>query len=270
MEISTSLKQIDIHECHTLLLRMASDFDRICRTYGIPYYMLGGTMLGAVRHGGFIPWDDDMDFGIPRPYFQKFVDVAKRELPEDLEIQEPIVRKAFVKIQLKDSLFVEEVLDLKKGQAYGGLAMDVFPLDGADRNSFWGIVQEKIAFFLITLLEGRFCSLKIRKGVKKGMAFLIKMIPIKDSWFSIGADKWARLMDYDRNGWVANFYGHWKAKEVVPKLFFGTPRAYPFGNIQLYGVSLPHEYLTSLYGDYMQLPPEEKRLVHSNAVYVKR
>ena len=77
-----SLRRIDMDECHEHLLRIAECFDGICRRHGIPYFMLGGTMLGAVRHKGFIPWDDDMDFGIPRPYFNRFIETAREELPD--------------------------------------------------------------------------------------------------------------------------------------------------------------------------------------------
>ena len=263
------LKQINIRECHTFLLQIASAVDKLCCKHAIPYYMLGGTMLGAVRHKGFIPWDDDMDLGIPRPYYQQFIDLAKQELPEQFEIQEPLVRKAFVKVQLKDSLFVEELLELKNGDSYNGLAIDVFPLDGAaDKHSFLGRFHSQVAFGLIQVLEGRFCSLKIRKGVKKVVAFLIKKIPLKDTWFSGCTDKWIRLFNYQKKNWIANFYGHWKAKEIVPKSVFGDPERYKFEDIELFGVSFPHEYLSGLYGDYMKIPPKEDREVHSSAVYL--
>ena len=75
------MRQItDISEVHQILLGIAKEFDRICRENDIPYYMLGGTMLGAVRHKGFIPWDDDMDFGVPRPYYDRLVSVLESEL----------------------------------------------------------------------------------------------------------------------------------------------------------------------------------------------
>ena len=81
-----SLRKIDLQECHQHLLQIALCFDIICTKHQIPYFMLGGTMLGAIRHKGFIPWDDDMDFGIPRPYFQKFIKIAQKELPDKYEI----------------------------------------------------------------------------------------------------------------------------------------------------------------------------------------
>src|SRR5574344_2038504 len=74
------MEKIDIDECHQILLDVAKDFHKICVKNGIPYYMLGGTMLGAIRHKGFIPWDDDMDFGIPREYYKTFINIAEQEL----------------------------------------------------------------------------------------------------------------------------------------------------------------------------------------------
>ena len=64
-------KTISLPECHNILLNIAIDFHNTCAKHNIPYYMLGGTQLGAVRHKGFIPWDDDMDFGVPRMYFEQ-------------------------------------------------------------------------------------------------------------------------------------------------------------------------------------------------------
>ena len=61
----------NVEELHKILLDIAKDFHQVCVDHNIPYYMLGGTMLGAVRHKGFIPWDDDMDFGVERKYLEK-------------------------------------------------------------------------------------------------------------------------------------------------------------------------------------------------------
>ena len=75
------MRPIDIEEAHHILLDIAKAFTKVCDENNIPYYMLGGTMLGAVRHKGFIPWDDDMDFGVPREYYDLLINVLEKELP---------------------------------------------------------------------------------------------------------------------------------------------------------------------------------------------
>ena len=76
------MNQVDTNQCHKLLLKIAKEFDQICTKYDIPYYMLGGTMLGAIRHKGFIPWDDDMDFGVPRLYYNLLIQKLENEFCE--------------------------------------------------------------------------------------------------------------------------------------------------------------------------------------------
>ena len=106
-----TLKKITLAECHKELLHIATAFDQICQKHHIPYYMLGGTILGAIRHNGFIPWDDDMDFGIPRPYFNQFIALAEQELPPKYKLitskNSPALKKGFIKIQLEGSKLIE-------------------------------------------------------------------------------------------------------------------------------------------------------------------
>ena len=75
------MKELSLKDQHILLLGIAKEFDKVCRDSRIPYYMLGGTMLGAIRHKGFIPWDDDMDFGVPRPYYERLISALEEQLP---------------------------------------------------------------------------------------------------------------------------------------------------------------------------------------------
>ena len=77
------MKRIGIDEIHARVLAIAKEFDKICTRHQIPYYMLGGTMLGAIRHKGFIPWDDDMDFGVPIAYYDQLEEILKEELPSN-------------------------------------------------------------------------------------------------------------------------------------------------------------------------------------------
>ena len=81
------MRQIEsAEELHGILLGIGRAFDDLCRKHNIPYYMLGGTMLGAVRHGGIIPWDDDLDFGVPREFFDRLKQVLSDELPDPYRV----------------------------------------------------------------------------------------------------------------------------------------------------------------------------------------
>lgn len=268
-----ALKKINIQECHRELIKIAAIFDQLCKSHDIPYYMLGGTMLGAIRHKGFIPWDDDMDFGIPRPYYNKFIQVAKENLPDKYGIvtneNSHAFKKGFIKIQLKGSKLIEKIYEEQETDFYNGIAIDVFPLDGADINSIRGKYNIKITFILLRIQEGRFCSLSIRKGIKKAIAFIIKKLPINDNKLAGLIEKYVQKVDYNTSCNVANFNGHWKEKEIMAKDIFGMPTPYSFENILLNGVSQPDKYLKSLYKDYMQLPPLDKQLTHADEIYIE-
>lgn len=267
------LRQINIHECHQELLKIALVFDQICNKNNIPYYMLGGTMLGAIRHQGFIPWDDDMDFGIPREQYERFIEIATSELPQQYAIltykNSPAIKKHFIKIQLKGSKLIEKVFEEEGIDFYNGISIDVFPLDGADINHISGKIHSKIAFLLQRIYEGRFCSLSIRKGIKKFIASLIKALPLNDYKIGCFIDNWIQNRSIEETGFIANYYGHWKEKEILPKSVFGEPIPYKFEDITLNGVSHPDEYLRTLYNNYMELPPIEQQITHADKIYVE-
>ena len=110
------------------------DFATICERNGLRYYALGGTLLGAVRHNGFIPWDDDLDVAMPRPDYEKFIEIAKRELPVHLKFMNwqnvPEMKVLFGKIQETRKNIVED-LEKRLGITLSyGIYIDIFPLDG--------------------------------------------------------------------------------------------------------------------------------------------
>ena len=268
-----TLKRITLAECHQELLRIAAIFDQLCQKHHIPYYMLGGTMLGAIRHKGFIPWDDDMDFGIPRPYFAQFITLAEQELPPKYKLitskNSLALKKGFIKIQLEGSKLIEKVFDKQEESFYNGIAIDIFPLDGVDFSSLKKRFHIKLAFLLIRIQEGRFCSLSIRKGIKKAIAFFIKKLPINDNSLAAHIEKLIQKDKYESAKQIANFYGHWKEKEIIDKKIFGTTKLYAFENIFLKGVKDYDFYLTALYHNYMELPPKEKQITHADEFYVQ-
>ncbi len=268
-----SLRRIDIEECHGHLLRIAESFDRICREHDIPYFMLGGTMLGAVRHEGFIPWDDDMDFGIPRPYFDRFIETAREELPECYSVltrkNSDAVKKGFIKIQLKGSKVIEKIFEPADADFYSGIAIDVFPLDGASTDNLADRIRIKRIFWLIRFHEGRFCSLSVRKGLKKLAAAFIKALPIDDRKLADFIDRKLQSREFDASPKTANYYGHWKEREIIDSKVFKSSRRYTFQSITLAGVEDYDTYLRSLYGDYMQLPPKEQQITHADNIFIE-
>ncbi|OUO51792.1 hypothetical protein B5F77_09510 [Parabacteroides sp. An277] len=267
-----TLKRITLAECHQELLRIATIFDQLCQKHHIPYYMLGGTMLGAIRHKGFIPWDDDMDFGIPRPYFASFVALAEQELPVRYKLisskNSLALKKGFVKIQLEGSKLIEKVFGEQTESFYNGIAIDIFPLDGVNMASWKSKARVKLAFLLLRIQEGRFCSLSIRKGIKKTIAYWIKKLPINDERLAAYIDKLIQKEAYESASQVVNFYGHWKEREIIDKMIFNTPTLYPFAHLYLKGVENYDAYLTALYHDYRKLPPKEKQITHADEFYI--
>ena len=267
-----SLRRIDIKECHTHLLQIAECFDILCSKHNIPYFMLGGTMLGAVRHKGFIPWDDDMDFGIPRPYFNRFIEIAQKELPDCYSVltreNSDAVKKGFIKIQLKGSRVIEKIFEPQAADFYGGIAIDVFPLDGASLDGLTHKLRAKLIFLLIRIHEGRFCSLSVRKGLKKLIAAFIKALPINDKRLADTIDHLAGKQDFRSSPQTANYYGHWKEREILGRELFESSKRYTFQSITLSGVEDYDTYLCSLYGDYMQLPPKEQQLTHADEIFI--
>ena len=136
------LKKIEIE----LLL----SFIEITKKYNLKYFLLGGTCLGAVRHNGFIPWDDDIDVGLPREDYEVFLKVAQAELPENVFLQngntDPEYTLNFAKLRNSDTTFMEQ--SFKNYKINHGVYIDVFPLDGY-KNSFVTAFWDKIFTYRI-------------------------------------------------------------------------------------------------------------------------
>ena len=119
----------DIQKLHDVNLALAKEFVHICDDNGLTYYMLGGTMLGAVRHKGFIPWDDDMDFGMPRKDYESFLAIAPRLISDNLDLlhykTHPDYRYYIARLQNKYT----KVMEIGNGETCASI--DIFPLDGS-------------------------------------------------------------------------------------------------------------------------------------------
>ena len=260
------MRPIDIHECHRLLLDMAAILDRVCRENAIPYYMLGGTMLGAVRHGGFIPWDDDMDFGIPRDHFdrlRKLLDDALRGTPYRLNTYHNSPNKINYLKMVDTRTCIRGAWETTDT----GVNIDLFPLDRGPRVELLTRPFAAYIHLLLFVKDYKQLDASPRRGLKRLIADTLKRLPFRTDTLIAHIDRCILRHSTGGRERCINYFGHWRAREIFSADVFGAPVDYTFEDMTLSGVAHPDAYLAQLYGDYMQLPPHEKRLAHTDTIF---
>lgn len=259
------MKRIEsIEELHVILLDMAKAFHAICEEEGIPYYMIGGTLLGAVRHKGFIPWDDDMDFGVPRSYYDRLKDVLCEKLPDCYSVlteDDGIVASGFFKIV--DNRTIQSHQWDEDSEKQFGVNIDIFPLDRVKNK--W---KRKLIDILLKIQGYKLFDATERPFLKRVAARIVKFLFFwqKRDGMTTFIEKY--LVEKD-GSFITNNYGIYGSRETVPADYFGKPTTMVFEDTQLCGVEKPHDYLSSIYGEYMKLPPKEKQHIHIIDMYWK-
>lgn len=260
-------KQSD--ELKTRLVEMVSWFHDFCQCNNLRYYALGGTMLGAVRHSGFIPWDDDIDIGMPRADYERLEELLAGKKNGKYVLETPNTEAEdfyypFTKLYDTTTTLIENT----RCRIKRGIYLDIFPLDGIgnteqeSRNNYELVNRKRN--FLLTRTGG------IRKGrsLYKNLAVIAaRFIPgINNKKLLADVVKECRKYDYDSCEWCGNLVGAWGFKEIMPRSIMGKPTPYKFESITVFGAEDADGYLTSLYGDWRKLPPEDKRVTHHDYV----
>lgn len=258
-------------ELRLKLLEMMKWFHGFCLDNHIRYYAIGGTLLGAVRHGGFIPWDDDMDIGVPRKDYERLINLMGDKINYKY-ILESTNSKAKEYIYPHSKLFdtMTTVIENTKTPIKRGLSIDIFPLDGIG-NSVLDVKRNfKEIKFLLNLHTA--CSIKFKKNrsLKKNVIVLL-MMPVSKvlNVKSLGKkiDMKCRKYDFDDSLFCGNLVGRYREKEIVKREVFGNPTLYKFENIEIFGVEKYDDYLSHIYGNWRELPPLEKRISMHNILY---
>lgn len=261
------LTNAELKKLQAVELELLIEFDRICRANNILYSIDGGTLLGAVRHSGFIPWDDDADVIMVRSEYDKFKSVCNQELDktrfyfQDLDSTSGY-RWGYGKLRRRNSSFIR--LNQEHMPYEQGIFLDVFVCDNVPENYYLRSMCNLVSF----LYRKTFWSVvgrKTEKGWKRVLFFCLSLFPeetLKRSyrWYVMHRNKkysiWVKCLTFPACNRTYGYKREWY--EDVEDI--------TFENVILKGSRKATEYLKFLYGDYMALPPVEKQKVHPVSV----
>lgn len=259
-----------LNKIHKIEIEIAEEILRICQKNNLKVFANGGTLLGIVRHGGFIPWDDDMDLAMMRDDYEKFLATAPNELSNEYELSHFSLNKRtphyFIKVMKKGTVFSQK--HLENLPVPKGIFVDIFPFDYLPDN------------------------LKKRRRVQRTQRFWQQMFLSKQNWSSTGPQTKIKslcfstirsalhilLLPFSRELIFRKFDSSLRLFDTEPTNYIGT-RGYSFtveavdkyfplkdGKFETLSIPIPfdsNEVLKKQYGDYMKLPSEDKRVNHA-------
>jgi lipopolysaccharide cholinephosphotransferase len=263
----------DLRKVQLLQLRILKEVHRICEKHQIKYFLSDGTLIGAVRHKGFIPWDDDLDIGMLREEYEKFCAVCKDELPEEYFLQtmetDPGYALPFAKVMLTNTTWIEE--NAKNADKHSGIYIDIFPYDAITKKRIKQILQF-IMFDLVKRIINRRKKYFSTKKTWKTKCFDFFLL-----FLSAISDKRLKKMLYNiiikynclnkKAGCIVTKFGGNYYKNQNQRTAFETLVLAQFEDSLFYIPTAYHSILTNLYGDYMTPPPVSKRETHNICYY---
>jgi lipopolysaccharide cholinephosphotransferase len=264
MPVDSGLSPLPFADLRTRQVRILDTIVEHCRRHGLTVYLCAGSLLGAVRHQGFIPWDDDIDIMLPRPDYERLCAsfattgtskrMSIRSLATDSTYQLP-----FAKV-CDDTTVLDVESDVVSGI---GIYVDVFPVDGwlpsgprrrAQRAALLALQKLfKIKHLSVTPSRSRLKNTVLSAGKALLAALSAREIARAMTWVA----RRAAFADSADGGVIV-----WGYREVVPVRSYGTAQQVDFEGRQVPAPADTHDVLERIYGDYMTLPPENKRVTH--------
>lgn len=253
-------------------LNILKEFIRVCEENSLIYFLIGGSCLGAVRHQGFIPWDDDIDVAMPRVDYDKFI-TLQNKVKEPYFIQTYKTDKRYIynyaKMRDSSTTYIENYFTYHR--INHGVWIDIFPLDGMSRKDNVPIKRfskkVRLNWFNAYLM---YLPALLRKPQLKTLwkDIPLNLVAILFLFLNVGhyrnkmIDRRVTKISYNDALLVGNFFGSNPTKEAMPKEVFKEGIVMKFEGIDVKVPSDYDKYLTLLYGDYMKLPPKEKQVGH--------
>jgi lipopolysaccharide cholinephosphotransferase len=264
MDVIAKNNSNNLKDAQSIMVSILDVFTEICKKHNLDYWLGYGTLLGAIRHKGFIPWDDDLDVMMPQKDYEKFLEVANLELPESIFLQtkysDKYYKKEFAKLRDKNSRIIEHS-EVKGVKYHQGLFIDIFPMIivARKRRCFFSIVKH---FFI-----KEYISIKYKRILPRiiNLIGVIVFLIINKKWLSSIVCKFV-FSDREDSLYSCGL-------EVPFERFIPIKDIYPLKPIEFCGKQYsgpcnPDSYLKISYGDYMQLPPIEKRETHAVSIEI--
>lgn len=266
-------------EWNATILDILKAFMKICKDNGLTCYCCAGTAIGAVRHHGIIPWDDDIDVIMPRPDYDRLLEIAKTADFGKYEIITPYDDETyplyFSKLSNRNTTLIED----RQIPCVIGLYVDIFPLDATDDD----VAKAKRLKDRYTKIINRLNAVSTHNTFGEYLSLLKK----KEEWgrFAIKTlaffcrsamrrhlirqmDRLSHLYDYDKAKNVQVYTGSYGHREVFPKSWLGKGKEFPFEDTTVLLPECYDEYLRHFFNDYMQFPPVEQRIEKHNRAYL--
>jgi len=266
------MKEITDKELLQLQLDILRDVDSFCRENGIEYFLVGGTGIGAVRHGGYIPWDDDIDIGMIRPYYDKFLATFNGTY-KNLRVYAPEIDweyyAPYANVCDTRTLLLEGANGHRKDEI--GVKIDIFPYDGVPSDEAEFEVMRKKAIKLVDAcyIKRYMLSEVPNKTLRTVCSVLFrKLLQVPHSYARLQKRLkiLAQKTSFETAEYLEKIVFPYSNNKPCRKDLFESYCDMKYENLTVRNLKGYDEYLKSVFGDYMQLPPEEQRIAHHGFV----
>ena len=270
----------ELAEIQNIEMNILKEFIRICDKNNIKYYLLEGSLLGAIRHKGMIPWDDDIDVGMFRDEYEKFLRIAPKEIEAPYIISNFRLRKGY-KDYITQISHSEKFVrtQFRKKDDVMNVWIDVFVIDGMPKGPIkhflhkYNLLFHKLIMMWSDLNHYLVTGRMNRPWYERFAIYLCRVFHFEKILDSMSAlehmDRCMKSKSVSKTLNTINFMSEYKWRTEFPIEYYGNGKLWPFGPIQAMIPDKAEDILKSIYGNYMELPPEDKRYKHSLKLVVK-
>ena len=269
----------DLRKLQMELLDVLKEFQAICQTNNLSYFPIDGTLLGLVRHEGFIPWDDDIDIGMPRKDFERMTKVLSCKLPKEMYYRyykimdshakdmQYGVRLYSKKAQIKTNFYNKEEIE--------DINIDIFPIDGMPDGKvrYWLYQKELLIVKAITKLSQiNYIRTFVKRSplekflIKFGKTIRLDKVLDTKKWYS-RLDRLLQKYPYESAKIVGVFWSDYRFNEMVPKICYEPAQMRKFEDTEMPCPANPEQILQQLYGDWQHPPKDGAKQKHPVSIY---